>query len=299
MSEQPTSVNESRKNEPRKNKPGGNESWVNELNEAMALLERGQPKLCLTSLHAMLQERAGKDFCRALVFDGMGRALFADGQPALGMEAFNESLSILRRLHSAHEISPEFMQGALQNQAHAHLVMGSTDIAKKIGAEALDLAEKAWGLDSPRVAQALFHLSAPYYNTKDYDKAENMLLRAKKIWEAQPGEMAEEVGTCLNNLGRIYEERGQNETGADYHRRAVELRRALPNKEDLAFSLGNYGVALGSGGKLKEACDALRECVVIYNALGKGAQPEAKAFEANLSLFERAIHESAQGDGNG
>lgn len=264
-------------------------TWLNELHDAMELLEKGQPKLCLTALHAMLQDHGKDDFCRALVFDGMGRALFAEKKPDLGMEAFEESLKILRNLFAENKISPEILQGALQNQAHAFLVIKDYPKAQKLGEEAQELADKTWGSNSPQAAEAMFHLSAVYYEQQNYDKAETLLLRAKDILEAQSGPTPELVGTILNNLGRIYEERGKPDHGATYHRRAVDLRRTMDNKLDLAFSLGNYGVALGSAGKLSEACDALREAIVIYNALGYADSPEVKAYTANLELFEKEL----------
>lgn len=265
------------------------EKWLNDLNEAMELLESGQSKLSLVRFRAILQNYGKTDLCRALVLDGMGRAHFADNESNPAMEAFKESLGILRELYVKHEISAQFLQGALQNQAHARAIAGFWDEAIKLGKEALELAEKSGDEKNLAVAQALFHLSAPYYNKKEYDQAEKLLKRAIRIWESQSGAFAEKVGTCLNNLGRIYEERGQNEVGADYHRRAVELRRSLPNKEDLAFSLGNYGIALGACGKFQEACAALQESLVIYKALGKEDSEVSKAFEANLSLLKKSF----------
>ncbi len=56
------------------------------------------------------------------------------------------------------------------------------------------------------------------------------------------------MGTCLNNLGRLYEECGQLDRGIALHRKAVALRQdVLGDHEDTAFSLGNLGVALASG----------------------------------------------------
>lgn len=265
-------------------------TWMEELRDAMSLLEKGQTKMCLTALHAMLQDHGKDDLCRALVFDGMGRALFAENEPKLGMEAFAESLAILRKLFDEGKISADTLLGAMQNQAHAETRSGNLEKALEIGKNAAQFAAKTFGLASPQLAEALFHLSSPYYERKDYDSAERLLLRAKNIWEKAPGAPAEQIGTCLNNIGRIYEERGDLDTGISYHRRAVEFRRAMSNKEDLAFSLGNYGVALGSAGRLAEACDALRECVVVYSAIGLGDSPIAQAFAANLDLFEKALH---------
>lgn len=265
------------------------QTWLNELQNAMELLEKGDARKCLKALHEILQDHGEDELCRALVFDGMGNGLFMDQQPDLAMEAFAESLKLAKKLYEEGKVSAQFMQGVLQNQAHAFLIQGNYKEAEKLAREAVALAEKTWGPDSQETAQALFHLSAPFYASKDYDTAERVLLRSKEIWEKQEGEIPEQLGTILNNLGRIYEERDKPEHGASYHRRAIEIRRRLPNKEDLAFSLGNYGVALGTAGKLEDACNSLRESVVIYNAIGKADTEVAKAFTANLELFEKAI----------
>lgn len=261
-------------------------AWTTELASAMELLEQGRIVNSLTALHAMLQEHGKDDLCRALVFDGMGRALFMDEKPDLGLEAFNESLAILRKLYSEQKISAYMLLGSTQNLAHALMVGGSLEESLKAAKEGLALAEKAWPDNSAEVAHALFTLASTLYEMKDLDAAEAALLRAKKILEVQSGEPDEQIGTILNNLGRIYEERGDLANGIDYHRRAVEFRRKMPNKEDLAFSLGNYGVALGTAGKLREACEALYEAGVIYAALNLADSPVAKAFATNLELFE-------------
>lgn len=264
--------------------------WHEELNSAMQLLENGNPVNCLAALHAMLQDHGKDEMCRAMAFDGMGRALFMEQKPDLGLEAFNESLNIMRKLFSEGKISAAMLIGSLQNLSHAEMISGQFDASLKISKEALDLAEKTFPPESPEIARVLFTMSAPYYELKDYKAAEDCLIKAKKILENQPGEPDQQIGTILNNLGRIYEEKNELKHGIDYHRRAVEFRRKLPDKVDLAFSLGNYGVALGSDGQLREACAALHEAGVIYAALGLADTPEAKAFEKNLELFENVLN---------
>lgn len=272
--------------------------WQAELHSAMELLEQGKIVNSLTALHAMLQDYGKDEFCRALVFDGMGRALFMDGKPDLGLEAFTESLTILRRLYNEQKVSAAALLGAIQNLAHAQMMAGNLDASLKSAREGVELAEKAWPQGSSEIARAYFTLAATLYEMKDFDGAETALLKAKKILEGLPGQPDEQIGTILNNLGRIYEERGDLTNGIDYHRRAVEFRRKLENKEDLAFSLGNYGVALGTAGKLREACEALLESIVIYAALNQAETPVAQAFAKNLELFQNIRNKTSE-DGNG
>lgn len=268
--------------------------WKAELDSAMELLEQGKPVNCLTALHALLQEYGKDELCRALVFDGMGRALFMDEKPELGLEAFNESLSILRKLYSERKLSPGLLLGSTQNLAHALMSSGHLEESLKAAKESVAFAERSFPPNSPEVAAALFSLASTLYELKDYDAAEAKLVQAKKILETTSDGPVELVGTILNNLGRIYEERGDLANGIDYHRRAVELRRRLPNREDLAFSLGNYGVALGTAGRLQEACEALSEAIVIYGALNLAESPVAQAFAANLKLFQNIMAKNSE-----
>lgn len=268
--------------------------WHDELDSAMQLLEAGHPVNCQAALHAMLQEHGKDEFCRAMVFDGMGRAFFMEQKPDLGIEAFMESLNLLRKLNEEGKVGAPMLIGALQNMSHAEMVCGRFEESIRFGREALALAETSLEPGSAETARVFFALSAPYYEQKDYAAAEECLLKAKKILEAIPGDPDPQIGTILNNIGRIYEERHELKHGIDYHRRAVKFRRALPDKADLAFSLGNYGVALGSDGQLRDACDALHEAVVIYAALGLADSPEAKAFERNLEIFENVLEKRRQ-----
>lgn len=260
------------------------------LENALQLLSAGEYANCIAELQQLLPECENDAFFKALIQDGLGRAWMLSGEPAKAMEAFDASLQLLRRLFSEKKISADYLQGALQNQAHACFLLEDYAQAEKIAKEAVNLAEKTWGPNSKQTAQALFHFSAPFYSTRKFEFAEKLLQRALGILEQTPGGPHELGGTILNNLGRIYEEKGETEKGIEYHRKAVELRRQLPDKSDLAFSLGNYGIALGMAGQPEDAVRALEECLAIYASLGKGESPEAKAYAANLDILKKLCH---------
>ena len=98
-----------------------------------------------------------------------------------------------------------------------------------------------------------------------------------------------QLGVCLNNLGRICEERGQLAEGIALHRQAVALRRELRGEhEETAFSLGNLGVALASAGQWDEAAATLQDSVSMYDRLGLGMGAEAQGYKKNLEICHQA-----------
>lgn len=225
-----------------------------------------------------------------MCLDGLGRALFALRRPVEALDALEQSLRLLRGQADASRSSLPLLPGVMQNLAHVRLALGRAEESLALGREAAQLAEQIFGPDSPRLAGALLRLSAAYYRGRDFDEAERLMLRAKAIWEAQDGPVPPELGVCLNNLGRICEERGQFTEGIALHRRAVALRRELLGEhEDTAFSLGNLGVALASDGQWEEAAAVLAEAMGLYTRLGKGESPEAVGYRANLAVCREAL----------
>ena len=118
--------------------------------------------------------------------------------------------------------------------------------------------------------------------------------RAMQIWQAQP-EPSPRLGTCLNNLGRIEEEKGNHAQGIALHREAVALRRSLLGQchEDTAFSLGNLGVALAASGQWHEAADILESALACYARLGRYKCPEAEGYRKNLAVCRKALGQNS------
>ncbi|MCH5276413.1 MAG: tetratricopeptide repeat protein [Desulfovibrionaceae bacterium] len=254
---------------------------------------------------------------RVHVLDGLGRARFALRDPEGGIAALRMAVDCLTVAGAsadghAPQAPPEFSSSpffagaaspapgrddllplrcrALQNLCFALSETGAVEESAAVGGEAARLAEALFGSRSPELAGALLRLSAAAYRGRDLAAAEALIRRAMSIWQAQPGPVPEQVGTCLNNLGRIHEERGDRAAGIAFHRQAVEFRRTLPRREDLAFSLGNLGVALAQDGQWREACAALEEALELYASLGGEDDPDARGYAANLAVCRRALN---------
>lgn len=271
-----------------------NGHWNEELQAALDLLAQGHPEDCTAKLRTLLRSCDNAPLCRAMAFEGLARALFAQRQAAEAVAALEESLALLGV--AAGPSSPLTL-GVMQNLAHLRLEMGDFEGSAALGQEAVKACESAFGAQSPRVASALLHLSAAYYRNKDWNTAEQCLLRARSIWEECArisGVPDQQMGTCLNNLGRLYEECGQLDRGIALHRKAVALRQdVLGDHEDTAFSLGNLGVALASAGQWDEGARTLEAAVTCYERVGKGASREAESYRQNLDLCRRALQEQS------
>lgn len=267
--------------------------WLDGLRSALDMMKQGEPQKCIEALEALAARYPGDDLCRALVMDGMGRANFALQQPDAAVKALEESVALLRATMGA---TAPMTLGAMQNLAHALLGLEKVEESLELGREALRLTVETCGSDSPQTAEAQLRLSSAYYRKRDFDRAESLLRTAKEIWEKQ-GFLVPQLGVCLNNLGRICEERGELDAGIALHRQAVALRRELLGEhEETAFSLGNLGVALASAGQWVEASAILQDSVEMYDRLGLGKGAEAQSYRKNLEICHQARAAAAPAD---
>ena len=267
---------------------GETPSWLEGLRAAQAVLARGDAQGCLDALATLRRKHPDDELCRALALEARGRALFALHQPDAAVEALAESLHLLRVCKGA---SASLTLGVMQNLSFALQGLGRLDESIELAAEAARGLEASLGPDAPQLAECLLRLSSSWYRKGNFDRAETLMLRAQAIWE-KLGD-AEKLGTCLNNLGRIHEERGQLAEGILLHRRALAVRQAAQGEhEDTAFSHGNLGVALATAGQWDEAIEHLRAAVDMYDRVGKGGCPEARGYRDNLELCLKARDEA-------
>lgn len=277
--------------EPPQEKPKARGATVQ---EGLDLLRAGRLEEARDTLEAVMAQAPEASpegmRLRVLALDGLGRARLALGDAAGSLAALREGAELAA---GAGDGLLPLRCGLLQNLCFALSETGATAESAAVGEEASRLAEELYGPESPELAGALLRLSAAPYRAGDLDAAEALILRAKNIWQAQPGPTPQQVGTCLNNLGRIHEELGDMAGGIAFHREAVAFRRTQEDKGDLAFSLGNLGVALAQDGQWREASAALEEALELYTSLGRAESREAKGYAANLDICRRALREAS------
>ncbi len=138
-------------------------------------------------------------------------------------------------------------------------------------------------------AKDLLTKSADAYNAHDLDGAEALLLQVLEICEAAEGRRSLSVSTCLNNLGRIYENRAHFAKATRFHGEACVIRQALlGNHVETAFSLANYSAALMGDGQWGQAVEGLNMALIMYKKLKMLESPEAEVCRKNLALCREA-----------
>lgn len=259
------------------------------LGQCDRLLAASQMKAAEDGYRALLEfisEQSLPKGKRIAVLDGLGRSLFAQSRLAEAEVAFQEIVTLLTELFGADHINVAL---GLQNLARVRSARGAWSDAVDLGSRAIEIVKKHFGTEHPRVAQALFSISAYKYDAKEYDSAAADIEEAMRIWSVTNGPESMEVSTCLNNLGRVREEQGRPLAGAQLHQQAVDIRKkVLGDHMETAFSLGNLGSALAEAGKLQEAIAALKESLACYERIGKADTLDAKTCRQNLIRCQEA-----------
>ena len=221
-----------------------------------------------------------------------GRALTARGVSAYHLHRFDEAATCLEKalevFHVSLVPSLAMIGRATSWLARVRVAQEALEQGCAMGRTALKLLELSSDATEEDLAGACFFLSSGEYQLGRLDAAETLTMRALRMWEQQPG-MAFGVSTCLNNLGRIYEERGDLDTGIAFHRQSVAIRRKLLGVHvETAFSLGNLGTALAAAGYWDEAAETLKDCLEQYAQAGSSDGRQVEGYRQNLAVCLKA-----------
>ena len=214
----------------------------------------------------------------------LGLALFHQGKNAEAREEFQRACTLFEPVSGISE--------ALAMTALARSELACRDVTKSVetGRRALELLRRHLPADDPRMPPSLFALSFGEYLARNLDRAEALNLEAKSLWEKQRGPESLEVSTCLNNLGRIYEEMDRYDEGIAHHKAALAIRtKVLGEHPETAFSMGNLGTALASAGLWQEGADMLEKAIACYARCGHTEGTDIEGYRNNLNICKAAL----------
>jgi len=150
-------------------------------------------------------------------------------------------------------------------------------------------------LDEPdRAVTVLAHatLGRAARHRADVDEAERQMRLALKVLHELYGDAHPDIAAVLGQLGSIANMRGDHETAAELKSQGIEMNRGLlGDHPTVVLSLNNLGKSLLEGGKNREAAEAYREAIDLYDRLAL-SDPDLRA--QSLSQLGQAL--AAQGD---
>jgi len=255
------------------------------------LMQEGLVDEAVTQCEKILGGENVPDGLQILVLETLVRAQHAKGDLAGAEQSCRKEVELLEKMFG---------------RDHPHVAMALHNLSMLLGEEGkheeaipysqreLDIVTANTPEGSTAIADALVTLAEHHYEQSRFDVAELMVQRAMDIYEKAEGHHCLGVSTCLNNLGRIYENRDQNEQGVKYLEEAATIRQdILGTHPDTAFTLLNYGTGLAGLDKFLEASRVLSKAAEMYSAMGMDNNQYAKAARDNLKVCQAHLQPKA------
>jgi tetratricopeptide (TPR) repeat protein len=145
-----------------------------------------------------------------------GARAYREGRFAEAELIFRENL---RRMKSAPPDHPK-RGDILEKLAYTTRAQGKYDDAISFGQQWIITEEKTWGSDFHLTIHAKEHLARVYLDIARYDQAQPLLEQALRTREAAHEKASLDLAMCLNALGRLWYEQGQEARAEAYARRA-------------------------------------------------------------------------------
>lgn len=229
------------------------------------LMEEGLIDEAMAQCDKILDGENVPDGLQILVLETLVRAQHAKGDLAGAEQSCRKEVELLEKMFG---------------RDHPHVAMALHNLSMLLGEEGkheeaipysqreLDIVTANTPEGGTAIADALVTLAEHHYEQGRFDVAELQVQRALDIYEAADGHHSLGVSTCLNNLGRIYENRNQNEEGVKFLEEAATIRKdILGTHPDTAFTLLNYGTGLAALDKFLDASRVLakaRKCIQLW-----------------------------------
>jgi tetratricopeptide (TPR) repeat protein len=201
----------------------------------------------------------------ASVLNAGGRIHERRGAYAVAERYYRESVGILARADARPE-SADALIHALGRLALVLRARARYDGAERLLRRALAVAEKAFGRESPKMADLLNDLGMVHKRQGRFGDAEAAYRRALDIAEKALGPDHPSVATLYHNLGKLEHARGRYALGESMARRSLAIhRKALgPDHPRVADDAAALASILDRLGRHDEAATVYRWAVPIF-----------------------------------
>jgi len=130
-----------------------------------------------------------------------------------------EALDMARKSGTAEELAT-----SLNNFAMVQTHLGRFGEAEELNKEALQVRQKAFGVDDPRVAVSWNNLGLIYFFVKKMDDAEHCFLEVVRIQEVAHGAKSAEIVPSLQKLEKFYKKAEKQQEAENVAARILALQ---------------------------------------------------------------------------
>lgn len=168
------------------------------------------------------------------------------------------------------------------NIARLYQQMGDIPKALKVARETVEMLR---GADSEyAMANALGQLALILTDTKDWMECEQVSLEALALFEKQG--MKADIASISNILGMVYRERGDDEAGLRYYRKALQMATEVDDPLGRATFMMNVANVLTTRGELDEALRLYQDALAICRREGY-LDPRISALDGYVTALEK------------
>ena len=184
----------------------------------------------------------------------------------------------IKRLDEAARLAHE--GGMKQNETAALTYLGVEYVNIGESAKGLAALERARALSGNEL-QVLHGLRLVYSVLGDFPKIVDTNAQILEAARRNRGKRA--LLQAETDIGRFYDEIGDDQTGAEYHSRALELAKQLGDRQEIAGQLNEYGCVLLAADEYDAAIDTFRQSLSMQDwPGGHGNVAEALLYKGEL-----------------
>ncbi len=204
------------------------------------------------------QSAEGRELVRMVT---EAQQLHDEGKLLDAAELFGRAAALSRRVPKAGELTSVLMF----QQGMSYLEGGQAAKARPVLEQALATNEAVFGKNHPRTARAAYGLAGAHAELRDFDKAETLFLRSRRLYEAAGPAHTGELAEVLVHLAELYHTTERPREAEPLFRRGIELMetRGARNDANLMVALGKLGKLYRESGEYPKAEETFRRSLAI------------------------------------
>ena len=149
----------------------------------------------------------------------------------------------------------------------------------------------ATAYDKEKYSDLLFDYAGFLYDYGLYKDAEAIYLRQIAIAEELYGKEHENTATSYNNIGLVYDEKGDYGKALEYHQKALTIREKVLGTEhpDTASTYNNIGWVYREQGEYAKALDYYTKAYQIRKKKLGDDHPNTKSVRRSINIVKKAL----------